>query len=185
MNEMILNAIYILIGLILAIGAFITSLNFLMKGMPMAYLKVRLSNGKKVLVRVNSTIDKYWTTGIIKDNILDTKFRNDKTEIKVNNVNSSHYYWSMGVHCIDIQESKTPFAYLRTGEVPTPDLLPNAKVFDTLLQLARMSPKKQQKEFIILLIVIILTLCVAAYAAYEAHRGVVLIEALKALSGNI
>jgi uncharacterized protein (UPF0333 family) len=182
MNEMILDAIYIMIGLVLAIVTFIGSLNFLMKGMPWAYIKTRMSNDKKTLIRVNSALDKYWTTGQVKDRSLYLKLRGNKTEIAISNITEEHYYRSMGVNCIDIDE-RGLFAYTKNQQIPKN--LPDPIIFDSLLKRAMMAPSENQKQFIILLILIILTLCVAGFAAYKANQAVTLIQALKMLSGNV
>lgn len=184
MNEIILDAIYVLIGLVIAIGSFIMSMNFLTKGMILAYMRVRMSMGKKVLVRVNSVIDKYWTTGQLKERVLYFRIRNTPKDTTINNICEEHYYYSMGVHCIDVNEGEpNPFAYARSGEVP--QNLPDPAIYDNLLQRALMSPSDTRKEFIILLICIILVLVVAGFAAYKSNQAVELINVLRAVSGNI
>lgn len=183
MNEIILDAIYVLIGLVIAIVAFIGSLNFLMKGMPMAYLKTRISNGKKLLIRVNSAIDKYYTTGYItQGNVLNFKLRGEKENCCINNITEEHYYFSMGVHCIDVNEEPL-YALSKRQEVPVS--LPDPKIFDSLLKRAMMAPSENTKQFIILLICMVVIFLVACGAMYYSYKAVALIEALKFLSGNV
>jgi hypothetical protein len=182
MNEILLDAIYITIGLIVLILSFMGSLNFLMKGMPIAYLKVRISNGKKVLVRVNSAIDKYWTTGFIRDRILYFRLRGSKDNTCINNITEEHYYHSMGVFCLDVNE-EGPFALSRNQTIPAN--LPDATIFDNIIKRAMMAPSENTKQFIILLIGLILIFLVVCFCAYKINQLTTLVTALRMLSGNV
>lgn len=100
---------------IIAAQFFIT--NFLMKGAVLAYLRVRGSRGKKVLVMSDTVTDTYWTVGEIIDDALQYKKRTGK-HARVVNLPRECIYSMWGVHMVHLDEAKN-CAITKKGDYKT------------------------------------------------------------------
>jgi hypothetical protein len=87
---------------VLIISAF--ALSFLMRGFFFKFLKVKASFGSKILVRIHTQIDRYYTIGIIEDGFLVFRTRTKSNRRVV--LPNGAIYRSIGVYWIDVDEEK-------------------------------------------------------------------------------
>lgn len=104
MNEFLramLNWVAVFLGII--IGLFVL-LNIYMHGFFIKYMRVKASRGKKLMVQVNTLVDKYLVMGHIEDNFLIYKKRNSKDKCRLT-VPAGAVYKDLGINFIDVDES--------------------------------------------------------------------------------
>jgi len=77
--------------------------NFLMGGLPLKYLAVKASRGKKTLVRVEAVTTTFYKTGIISEGVLEYKASSGK---KILSVKRGQVFRYMGVNCIVVDDVK-------------------------------------------------------------------------------
>lgn len=99
-NPILLSLLNNFVVLVIALLA----LSFLMRGFFFKFLKVKASFGSKILVRIHTQIDRYYTIGVIEDGFLVFKTRSKSNRRVV--LPNGAIYRSIGVYWIDVDEEK-------------------------------------------------------------------------------
>lgn len=161
-HPVFIQAIYYGILMIITI-AFV---GVIQKGFFFKYLKVRLSFGKYVLVKIRSPLRDYYSVGWVEDAFL--VFKNQKSKLRLAiSSNEKIFYRCLSVNWIDIDEEKNAIAKTDYSTVTGYD----AKKFSDLLTRALMRPtinSTKEKLIIVLLVVAVLVGAVAAFLAFNS-----------------
>lgn len=163
----VLTDLFIQVGayMFVFLGALLT-MNFLTKGYILSYLLVKISRGKKILVRIYSLTGKYYKPGIVSEKTLKYKSR-DKEKRTYSNVTRECIFDEMGVKCIEVDDETGNFVK-QTDFTAVPGNDPVKT--DNLLVRALEKPLIQdKKELIILGLLIVVLICVGVvlYMVYN------------------
>lgn len=123
----------------------------LLKGFFWKYVKVRLSFGKFVLVKIRTKIRDYFAVGWVEDDFL--KFKIRKRVINLSLPDQACFYKSLSVTWIDINEKKGAISLTDYSAVSGFD----AEKFSSLIERSLMKPSvrtSQEKILIALLVVV-------------------------------
>jgi hypothetical protein len=136
-----------LIVILLVVGSIAT----LMRGFFFTWLGVKMSLGKKVLVRVISFTGDYFKQGVIDEGSL--RFKDRRKEGRLIRVNPGDTYDAVGIKCIDIDDEKN----LTLNRISMRMINGyDAKHYDSLYERILLMPGKTEK----LLMIIIIGLCI-------------------------
>lgn len=138
-------------------------LNVLMKGFPMAYLGVKASRGKKILLRIHSITGKYYRGAkIIDSTTIRFKTKNNKNNIETG-IDKSCVWDELGVKGVDYNEQtaqiiqQTNFSAIAASD-------PNET--DNLLTRALTGPQLMDKKELIIIILGVLNILATAAVIY-------------------
>jgi len=125
-------------------------MNFLTGGFLIKFLRVKASNGKRVLVKVKGVTDHYYKTGKISEKALTYRARAQKEDKIITIPDGNVLYRSMKVWCIDVDED-TNQVILPSGELSDTY---DAEKYDQLITRAMYKPSLMDKNEKIMLLMI-------------------------------
>jgi predicted unusual protein kinase regulating ubiquinone biosynthesis (AarF/ABC1/UbiB family) len=131
-----------------------------------AYLKVKASRGKKILVKVKSMTSHYYRVGKIAEGFL--HFKDKEKQKHVIAMQEGAIYRICDVNCIDVdEETNTIFSQLQKKEVSGFD----AVRFDGLITRALQRPMLQNPNLVLILIIGILVVCLGlGFMLYQNYK---------------
>jgi len=136
----------------------------LLKGFFWKYVKVRLSFGKYILVKVRSALRDYYGVGRVEDGFLVYKRR--KNDIRIL-ITKNIFYRSLGVTWVDVDEEINAACTVDYSAVTGYD----AEKYDDLLTRALMKPAIKSNFEKIVILVLLGTLILCGAAAYLSYLG--------------
>jgi len=142
-NDLLL---YMASGVII-LGFLVFLLNFITKGFFMNFLKVRGSQGKKVMISIQSATDRYYRASNFDGEKFSFKNRTGE-KCLLNNTDPRAVYSSMGVYWIDYNEVTKSIVTPEGKSYPGIDL----QKMDSLLDRAIQKPAELDKRLTIMLI---------------------------------
>jgi len=132
-------------------------INFLTAGFLIKFIRVRASRGKLILIKVKSTTDQYYRTGMISERTLIYKARGQKENKRVSIPEGAGVYRAMNIWCMDCDEETNEIILPSGKKVDTYD----AEKYEQLIIRALYKPAlmdKNEKIILIMLAVVILGL---------------------------
>jgi len=173
MSSIIVQTLYFVasyVGLFIIIFG---SLNWLTKNFLWAFLRVKSSQGKKILCKIHSPTDIYFSIGQLEDNILRFK-RRDKKKSIISAVSPDSFYSMCGVFVIEHSEdAKTIFS--KTGKISEGS---DGRTTDNYLNRIIKSPQVEDKfRQIMIALMVVLLIGVGA----SLYFGFVIYDKLKVL----
>lgn len=166
----------------------ITIAGMLLKGFFMKYVKVRLSFGKYILVKVRSALRDYYCVGWVEENYIVYKRKRNKT---TNNIRilippgEKIFYRSLSVTWVDVEEELNAACSIDYTSVTGYD----AEKYDDLLTRALMKPaiKSNFEKVVVAILVGTLILCgAAAYLSYLGYNNTqILMPTLNAIKDAV
>src|SRR6056297_2377100 len=147
-------------GVTVLIGLFFFGLNFIMGGLLGPFLKVKMSRGRKILVRVRNPVQDYFRAGEINENFLMFKDRsknNRRIPMKTGCV-----YRAATVYWIDADDEKNSLFKRETSESVSGF---DAVKIDNLLVRALTSPRSADQKMIRLIFIFVLIAAAASVFA--------------------
>jgi hypothetical protein len=157
------DLIYFVISYIIVLLVGFLLIQFLSNGFFTTFLKVKASRGKKVLIKVNTISDTYYTSGFINEGFLKYKKRRTKDFALIKIPNKDCIYRAIGVNCIDIDDENN--AVLKSDLTAVSGF--DAVKMDNLLVRALMKPKLKSKQDAIITLAIIIGAIALCYLAYQ------------------
>lgn len=145
--------------------------NFLSKGYLSAYLRVKASRGKKVLLRVYSVTGRYYRPALVLENSL--RFKNRaKNWLRLTNVTRAAVYDEMGVKCVDYDEETQTLVILDNLEQM--DSNDPQKVDDIVTRALQRPILQDKKEVIIIALIIacLIGLAIAIVYLYQIDKAI-------------
>lgn len=139
----------------------------LLRGFFWKYIKVRLSFGKYILVKIRSPLRDYFSVGRVEDSFLVYKRRKNNIRILIT---EKIFYRSLGVTWVDVDEEINAACTVNYEGVTGYD----AEKYDDLLTRALMKPAIKsnfEKIAILLLCGILLGSLAAAYLSYLGYNN--------------
>ena len=173
MNPFIKDILLYMASYVGIVLAFYFALSWMTKGMIGTFLKVKMSKGKSVLTIVHSKTDVYYRVGGFDGTAFKYKTRT-KTPKLLTDVDTDAVYQSMGVFCIDVDES-TDNVYTREKKAV---IGTNATTADNFVNRAIMSPEVEDpfKRMVILilgaLVIAVLIMMFMQYNMMEMMKGI-------------
>lgn len=159
-SEVLIQAGYYGVVLVLAIGF----VGLILKGFFWKYVKVRLSFGRLVLVKVRSKLQDSFLSGWVEDGFL--VFKNKKDEFRLSLKDKQPIYRSLSVNWIDVDEEKNAICNADYSTVEGYD----AKKYNDLYTRALMRPSigfGKEKLIIVLIIICVIASLGALYMGYR------------------
>jgi hypothetical protein len=184
MNEVMKQLIQYMVayGGLIALIFFV--LNFLQKGFLLTYLRVKASQGKKVLVEVSSAIDEYYRPGQFKDGFF--VFKNRAKEEKSIPIDEAAFKkfikHSIGVPkiCVDEAGNKivdknwdTHQALIDTGSI------------NTILKRIKNRPQVKSKQEVLIILLLLGILAITALMFFRVMNIQQALEAITSLTGTV
>lgn len=177
-----------LINYMIAYGGLITLtfvvMNFLTKGFLLTYLRVKASQGRKVLTRIHSATDVYYKVGKWEDSFF--KFKNRGKEQKSIDISEPVFkkliHYTMGVGLVEVDETGNKFITVDFEAVKF--AVDSGRLNTTLIRIKNRPVPKSKQEQIILLLLIVIAIAVG-FAIFRLISLQEAITALGKLSGNI
>lgn len=161
MHPVFIQAFYY--GILMVIT--IAFMGVILKGFLFKYLKVRLSFGKYVLVKIRSALRDYYQVGWVEDGFL--CFKNAKRTIRLAISNDDKlFYRSLAVNWIDVDENKNAIAKTDYSAISGYDAKKYSDLYTRALERPQVS-SSQEKIIIVLCIVIALISIAAAILSYN------------------
>jgi hypothetical protein len=153
LSDILIQTLYYGVVMILSIGV----VGFLLKGFFWAYVKVRMSFGRLVLVKIRGINRDYYASGDIEENFLVyTDKINKKKQKRININDNSCFYKSLGITWIDVDA--------QTNNICKPDYTISsgfdAVKYNNLYIRALFSPQIMDKKEQIILVLLILCLLI-------------------------
>ena len=107
MNEVLREVFMYMFSFVAIIVLFFLLVNFLTKGFLWKYLFVKASQGRKILVRVHSSIELYYAVGSWKKSFLNYKTKGKETKmIPISDADfRGAIFYTMGVPLIEVDEN--------------------------------------------------------------------------------
>lgn len=139
----------------------------ILRGFFWKYIKVRLSFGKYVMVKVRTVLRDYYAVGWVKDGFLIYKLKGK--ELRYSLEGSMVFYRSIAVTWIDVDEEKG--AVSKTDYTPVSGF--DVEKFSNLYVRALTSPQvttNKEKIIIALLVVIVLGVVAAIYISFMGYN---------------
>ena len=136
----------------------------LLKGFFMKYVKVRLSFGKFILVKIRSPLRDYYGVGWVEDSFLVYKRRKNNIRILITD---KIFYRSLGVTWVDVDEEINAACTVDYTGVAGYD----AEKYDDLLTRALMKPSIKSNFEKIVVAILVGTLILCGAAAYLSYLG--------------
>jgi hypothetical protein len=170
-------------GVVLILGVFVVS--FFLKGFFWKYVKVRLSFGRKVLVKIRSQLTDYYAIGRIEDSFLVYENPNKKSESQSDEIRVSLppqkncFYRSLAINCIDIDEETFGICTVNYGAVTGFD----AVKYSDLLTRALMRPAentKVEKIILLLLAIILVGVLASIFLGYSNYSSIKTMQTITA-----
>lgn len=164
----ITQTFYYAIVMALSIGA----ASMILKGFFWKYVKVRLSFGKYILVKVRSPLRDYFSVGRVEDSFL--VFKRRKNEIRVL-ITANIFYRSLAVTWVDVDEELNAACTVDYKGVSGYD----AEKYDDLLTRALMKPaiKSNFEKIVIgLLALIVLLAAASAYLSFIGYDKIMTLQ---------
>ena len=169
MHPVFLQAIYYAV----AMGLMVTIIAFFMRGFFWKYLKVRMSLGKLVLIKIRSQLRDYYKIGTVIEGMLEykTKDRDGKKQIVRLQIpkNKIIFYKSIGVTMVDVDEERNAIACIDFSTVTGFDAIKWNNLFIRALTRPTISTNKE-KIIIIALVIIAIVGLAAAYFGYMNYK---------------
>lgn len=147
----------------------------IMKGFYRPYMKVRLSFGKYVLVKIRNALRDHYAVGWIEDGFLVFKLNKQEVRMGLPSSEKKFIYKSIGVNWIDIDEEKWAFCMCDYTPVKGFD----GKKFSDLLTRALMRPtvsSNLEKILIGGLILLVILGFASAYLSFVAYKNTQIIS---------
>lgn len=171
-TSLLLTYVGIYFGVVLLAVA---AINFFMGGAFFPWFKVKISRGKKILVRVRTIVQDYYKPGIIDKGML-VFIDREKEERRLSAVEGS-VYRGMGVNNVDVDDETNAVIKRDFTAVSGFD----AVKYNYLYLRALFRPENMTKEIRIIIILLVVVLLISAAAAFMAYDNGVKITALSAL----
>ena len=172
-------------GVVLGLGVFVMS--FLLKGFFWKYITVRLSFGRKVMVKIRGQLTDYYSVGWIEDSFLVYDNPNKKSDSQSNQLRivlpneKNVFYRALAVNWIDIDEKTYGICTVNYGALEGFD---NVKYSD-LLTRALMRPAENTKMEKIMLLLIVITLVAAGVSVFLGYSNYNAIKALQSVGATV
>jgi hypothetical protein len=148
-------------------------LGFLQKGFLFKFIKVKLSFGKYVLVKVRSVIRDYYAVGEIMEGNLIYKVR--KNEKRLSIPDNKPFYRSIGVMWVDVDEEKNAIC---KADYSTTDGYDAIKI-NNLLKRALTSPvisSNKDKIMFAMLIGLCIVVGIVAFIVFQQDQKIMIIQ---------
>ena len=168
--------LFITLGYVLAFGMAIGLVAFLQRGFFINFIKTKASRGKKLLVRIRSSLEDYYTIGEVSEGIL--TFKDITKEQRKISVEKGDFYRSLNINCVDLDDD-TNTIIKRDGSIMNGF---DAKKFNNLLVRALTKPKDLNKEEKLILI---LLFAIAAGVAFVGFTVFGVSNELQACVSNV
>ena len=163
-NEIQLAIIYQALGYLMSTLIGIAIIGFLQRGFFIPYLRVRSSLGKFVLVKIRAVNRWYYDVGKLDQS--DLVFGKKKERKRINNVKDIHFYRSLGITWVNIDEE--------TNAILTPDLKGvtgfDAEKQESLLVRALFKPSLEDHRNKIIMVLILAAILAAGLSAYFSYN---------------
>lgn len=148
-------------------------INFVLKGLLLALLRVKTSRGRLLLIRVVGYVDTYFKTGYVKEEEL--HFKNRERIAVALGMDRSLVYRFLGVNWVDVDE-KTGRIINHVELSSYPGYSP--EIQDSIVKRALYRPSLYDNKMKIILVIIILVLIVGLVNIFI---GVKVLKAIQAL----
>jgi len=177
-HPVITQTIYYAIVMALSIGA----ASMILKGFFWKYVKVRLSFGKYILVKVRSPLRDYFSIGRVEDSFL--VFKRRKNDIRIL-ITDNIFYRSLAVTWVDVDEEINAACTVDYKGVTGYD----AEKYDDLLTRALMKPaiKSNFEKIVIGMLLLIGVLALASvYLSYIGYDKIITLQpAINSLTNTV
>jgi hypothetical protein len=159
-------------------------INFLTKGFLLVYLRVKASQGSKVLVEINSATDEYYRVGKFEDGFF--KFKNRAKEEKAIQMDEAVFkkfiVHTMGVCKVEVDEPGNTFI---DKDFQTYNFSVDSGRLNTILMRIKNRPVPKTKQEILLLVLLLLILGAVVFMFYRVIQIEELVRGIVSLTGNI
>ena len=149
-------------------------LAFLQKGFFWKYVKVRLSFGRLILVKIRSTIRDYFSVGEMEEGFIVFKIKKEKYRISIS-PEDKPFYRCLAANWIDISEEN--WGICKTNYATVSGFDP--KKYSDLLTRALMRPSVTSNQEKIILVLLIFTMVLVIAAIYMGYKNGQSLDALK------
>lgn len=153
-----IDFIYIILSWVLALGLFYFLLNFWTKGFFAEFIKVKISRGRKILLRIHTMTEITFKAGKINENSVE--YKRNKKEYTLT-IPSKSTYTYLSVPTIDFDEVSQNFIIDKTHRVAGSD----HNVVNMLLKRAYLAGKLAGNQDKIIKLLLILSLVTTAGVA--------------------
>lgn len=137
----------------LLMGGMAFFFNFMTKGFMWHFMKVKPSQGRKIMVAIKSASDKYYRAGDMDGDRCRVKLRNGEFA-SITNIDSSMLTHAMGVFWLDYDEVNK--AIIRWDGKSYPSIDPVKT--DSVIERSILRPQEQDKMAVVIIILIVLIL---------------------------
>ena len=186
MNEVFIQFIQYMVAYIGVIVLLMFALNFLTKKWLFIYLKVKMSQGRLTMTRVNSVADTYYKAGQWSEGFYTFKLRSkEEKRIPISEKKYNEYFnreW--GVNVIDINEEGNSI-YSRLDKNTHIYQNFDSGGISTLFLRFKNRPVLEDKKIIIIIILLIVIMFTAFFCAYKINEIITLLKGVLALGGNV
>jgi len=169
MNVILLQAFYYAVVMALSV----MFLGFIMKGFLFKFLKVKMSFGKYVLVKLRGINRDFFQVGWIEEGFL--VYKANKEEKRVSLEDNSAFYRSVGVSWIDIDEQKSAICKTDYKTIEGFDSVKYNNLYKRALTRPVIASNKE-KIIMVLLIGIAIAIVFLAYMVYTQDANIQAIQ---------
>jgi hypothetical protein len=177
-----------IINFMLAFGllmvAFFFGLNFLTKGFIATYLRVKGSQGRKVLVRIHSATEVYHRAGQWTDGFF--KYKTKGKEVKSLKIDEPKFreaiFYTMNVPCIEVDE---PGNRILLKNLSVAQMAVDAGELETVLIRIKNRPVLPGKKEQIMILLLVMAVLGIGYAIYMLYGMQDVIINIANLAGNV
>jgi len=160
-------------------------ISFMLRGFFWPYMKVRISFGRKVMVKIRSKLTDYYTIGRIEDSFLvyenpNKKSKSQSDEIRIAIPSERNcFYRTLAVNWIDIDEETYGVCTVNYNAVSGFD----AVKYSDLLTRALMRPAENpmmEKIILTLLLVVVAGVLVTVFLGYSNYQAIKTLQTISA-----
>lgn len=177
MNPILIQTLSYMVVLVISI----LIVSFLLRGFFWKFVKVRLSFGRLVLIKIRSVNRDHYSVGNVHENFLIFKVGNSHKRISI--PDQSVFYRSLGIAWVDVDDSKNALVKTDFSSVEGFD----AVKYNNLYLRALYKPQivgNQEKIIIISIIAVGLIVAITLYLVYNMNNNIgelkLLLNSLKA-----
>jgi len=160
-------------------------IQFLSNGFFTKFIKVKISRGRLILVKIFAVDNTYYTSGKIDEGFILFKDRNK--ESRRLNLERGNVYRAIGVNCIDVDDVTSAIIKIDGTMVEGTDAVKMDHLNVRCLMKPTITNKKDQIKMVIIFMVIIGGLAILGYMLYTLGEEIALLKtAVDALKvGNV
>jgi hypothetical protein len=129
-------------------------LNWFQHGFFWQYIRVKSSRGKKLLVQVNTIMDKYYRIGYITEGFLLYKKRHNKEKCRLC-VPPGAVYKNLGIYFIDVDEEKN---CIRVADYSVVEGFDAEKIEGYMIRLLKKPSLQDNKQLLIIVFLLVIML---------------------------